>query len=148
MESVGIVLWFSPTNSIRELRMEMHIKIIPNQKQRYPTVGDYWRDKNGVDQFRVSDMKNKDYEFLVLIHEMVENHLCQKRGIKEQDITDFDLWFERAREMGLIFIDDEPGCHPNAPYFREHMFAMMIERLVAKELGVDWEKYAGTVMNL
>ena len=130
------------------MSLNIHAKTIPHNQHRYETVGDYYQDKSGVQQFRVSDMKNSDYEFLVLLHEFVESYLCQKRGIKEQAITAFDEWFEKAREMGMIHDDDEPGCHPNAPYMREHMFAMMIERQMARELGVDWEKYNSTVMGL
>jgi hypothetical protein len=123
-------------------------KTIPHKTHRYETVGDYFRDPKGVQQFRVSDMGNKDYEFLVLLHELVESHLCQKRGIAEEKITEFDKWFEQARDMGMIYDDDEPGTHPNSPYLREHMFAMMIERAMAREIGIDWEQYNKTVMGL
>jgi hypothetical protein len=127
----------------------LQAKTIPHKDHRYPTVGDYWTDEKGVEQFRVSKMSNPDYEFLVLIHELVEDYLCQRRGISEpKQIKPFDEWFEKARELGMVYDDDEPGCHPNAPYMREHMFAMMIERLVGRELGVDWNKYAEEVESL
>jgi len=127
--------------------LNINIKTIPHAQHRYPTVGDYF-DKNGKHEVRVSKMSDWRYEFLVALHELVESHLCKHRGIAEQSITDFDVWFEKAREMGMIFDDDEPGCHPSAPYMKEHMFAMMVERQMARELGVDWDKYAEEIEKL
>ena len=36
---------------------------------------------------------------------------------------------------------DEPGDDPRAPYHREHEFAGCVERLLAHELGIDWNDY-------
>lgn len=109
-------------------------------------MGDYYLDTDFHDimRFKVSEM-NADYEFLVLMHEMVEWYLTQKRGITEHDITAFDIEFERERAQGNV---DEPGDHPEAPYRREHRFAENIERLIAAELGVDWAIYNKTVEGL
>jgi hypothetical protein len=73
-----------------------------------------------------------EYEFLCLIHELVEWFLCLMRGIKEPVVMAFDL----------AHLDHpDPGRLPEAPYHREHMFAMRIERLLCKELGLDWQDY-------
>lgn len=125
--------------------MEIHYKSIPNEEQRYPTVGDYW-EENGIEEFRVSKT-TEDYEFLVLIHEMVEWYITQKRGILEQDITNFDLMFEKEREQGL-WKDEEPGFDPRSPYIKEHTFATEIEKKIAEELGVDWDLYDKTINEL
>jgi len=126
----------------------IHIRTIPHSEQRYDTVGDYWTDADGVEQFRISSMSNADYEFLVALHELVESHLAAKRGIAEPAITEFDQWFEVERERGRFSEDAEPGDHPEAPYRREHQFATLIERLMAYELGVDWASYDQAVMSL
>lgn len=127
--------------------MKWNIVTIPNSKQRYPTVGDYFDEKDTTNVF-ISDMKNEDYEFLVALHEMIECYLTKKRGISEQDITEFDMQFEREREEGLHELEDEPGFAVDAPYLKEHAFATLIERQVADELGIDWEDYERTISNL
>jgi hypothetical protein len=121
--------------------MNVVAKSIPSQEHRYPTCGDYWMDENGIKQFRVSEMNNDDYHFLVFIHELIEEHLTSKRGIKEPDIKAFDEMFEKEREQGLWKEDDEPGFDPRAPYKKEHFFAESIERIIASELGIDWVEY-------
>jgi hypothetical protein len=119
--------------------------VIPHDQHRYETVGDYWYPVEGEADFRVSDMGNEDFEFLVLIHELIEAHLCRKRGISEPEIKAFDEAFEAARAEGNV---DEPGFDPAAPYLREHTFATVIEKLVAQELEVDWKEYDEKINSL
>jgi hypothetical protein len=83
----------------------------------------------------VSDIGDKDYEFLVLIHEMVEQHLCERDGVTEAQVDKFDKTFEAAGLPG------EPGDNPGAPYYRQHQVASRIEKHVAVELGVSWDAY-------
>jgi len=118
---------------------KIHIESIPHEAQRYPTVGDYWEDEQGVEQVRVSEMEDWRYEFLVAIHELIEWGLTRHRNIAEQSISDFDVAFENARAEGRAI--GEPGDHPQAPYRKEHFFATNVERLLAAELGVDWFTY-------
>lgn len=123
--------------------MNVEIKTIPHKEQRYDTCGDYWKDGK-INRFRVSKM-NDDYEFLVVIHELIEAHLAKKRGIKWKDIDNFDKKFEAARKPDNV---DEPGNDAAAPYKKEHRFAENIERQVALELGVDWFEYEKVVEKL
>lgn len=131
------------------MALHIYIDTIQHSDQRYPTVGDYWYTTlpsgEGTTELRVSDMGNADYEFLVALHELVESYLCKKRGIAEESITDFDKKFEAERTAESL---DEPGNSPDAPYHKEHLFATSIERQVAAELGVDWDAYDETVINL
>jgi hypothetical protein len=127
--------------------IDIEIKTIPMKQQRYPTVGDYWdRGKKWI--FRISRMKDWRYELLVAVHELVEKSLVKQRGIAVAAIDDFDKRFERERELGMHTDDEEPGFDPYSPYLREHAFAMKVERMLAKELGVDWDDYAKTVEEL
>jgi hypothetical protein len=128
--------------------MKIQLKTIPHSKQRYPTCGDWIFNKDGSLSIVVSRMDPIDYSFLVAVHELIEAWLCQKRGIAEDDVTAFDLQFEREREQGKHSPDEEPGNDRRAPYWREHQFATRIERLIAKELGVNWKIYDDTVTNL
>lgn len=132
--------------------LKIKINTVSHEAQRYPTVGD-WQIINEADnnkedfeaKFTISNMNNTDYEFLVGIHELIEAYLCQKREIKEEDVTDFDMVYEEGRIEGEI---DEPGDDPRAPYHKEHVFATNIEKQLATELGVDWDLYDKTVKEL
>jgi len=128
--------------------MEIHIKTIPGERQRYETVGDYWYDDEGILQVRVSDMGNEFYEKMVVIHELIEEALTKKRGLTEPEIMAFDEAFERARKMGLRTEDEEPGFHNDAPYLREHTLATSVEMMMCALAGESWTDYNRTVMNL
>lgn len=124
--------------------MNISIKTIPHSEQRYDTVGDWWFEGEGL-EIRVSDMGNPEYEYLVGRHEADEAILCKKRGINEQDITEFDKIFESHRLEGNT---DEPGDHKDAPYRKEHFFATTAERALALELGIDWQDYENLINGL
>ncbi len=119
---------------------EIRIKFIDSEKQRYDTAGDYYLRgkilhvliskytylKNG------KTVRNRLLEFLVLIHEMVEVLLVIARDISIYEIDEFDMNFKG---------DGQPGDEIDAPYRTEHRFATLIEKQMAKELGVDWNEY-------
>lgn len=96
--------------------MRINIETIPHEKQRYPTVGDYWEDNDELQQVRVSEMQDWRYEALVAVHELIEMILVKHRGISEESITEFDIAFEQSREVGRVL--GEPGNDPRAPYQR------------------------------
>ncbi len=87
---------------------------------------------------KVSQELPPDEALLVALHELVEVTLCKKRCITEAQVDAFDMAYEKNRTKGD---HSEPGDHPDAPYRKEHFFATNIERLMAAELGVDWETY-------
>ena len=124
--------------------LNTEIKTIPHSHHRYPTCGDYYYE-DGKTKILVSDMKNEKYEFLVAIHEQVEEFLTKLRGIREEDITNFDKTFEHLRMDGDY---SEPGDSIHAPYYLEHQFATIIEKLLAIELNVNWEDYEKAIINL
>src|SRR5262245_56977218 len=111
------------------------IKTIPHREQRYDTCGDWWKEAAWL-KVRVSSMGNPDYEFLIAIHELVERQLCMKMGISEQTVDAWDLAHED---------EEEPGAMESCPYREAHMRAEAIERVLANDLGVDWEHYSRTV---
>lgn len=125
--------------------MKINIQTISHKDQRYETVGDYWIDSDGTWQIRVSEMGNWKYELAVALHELWEYALCLDRGIKEEDITKFDIEFEKNRKEGNI---DEPGDDKNAPYVKEHCSATGIERLFIAEIGENWKNYDEAVYSL
>jgi len=97
---------------------------------RYETAGD-WRWENDVLVIDVvhDNMPSEDHQFLIALHELVEAFLCLKRGISQAQVDQFDMNWEGGTE-------EEPGDDPRAPYGKEHRFAMLIEHLIAHELGI------------
>jgi len=126
------------------IRLTM-MEVIPYEKMRYPTVGDYFFDEHGTKHIQVADMGNADFHLLVQIHELVEEHLTRKRGLTEEEILAFDIQFEKEREAGLHSHDEENGFAQDAPYRREHTIATGIEMTLAGILGIDWAEYDRTV---
>ena len=122
-------------------------KTIKHRMQAYCTVGNYFKRRGRI-HFRISKMGNEKYEALVLLHEIVEYILVKERGISLKEIDKFDIEFEIDRELGLHSETEECGDSPNAPYFAEHQFATRIEKIMAKELGVDWDEYDKAVNSL
>lgn len=105
---------------------------IPHHLQRYNTLGDWQVDSYGDLVIDVSEMGNSDFELLVGVHELIEAALCRKRGITQAQVDAFDLAHPDL---------DEPGADISAPYYREHKFACLVEKLLADELGIDFAKY-------
>lgn len=139
---------------------KIEIQSIPHKRQRYETAGDYYfanessRSTEETLYFRVSEM-NSVYEFLVVAHEFIEWFLITKQGIKIEAIDKFDMAYEDSRKAGIQApcgckptSESEPGFDKHAPYYNAHRFATRIEKMLAKFLGVDWEKYDKAVVNL
>lgn len=109
-------------------------------KMRYCTVGDYYKTKTGWDVVS-ADLKDSDYNFLILVHELIELYLTQRRGIPEPKIKKFDEWFQREKAKGRFPKFKGGAALKLSPYRREHLFALKVEKLLAKELGKNWKKY-------
>lgn len=127
--------------------MNVHIEVIPHSDQRYPTVGD-WFFEGGELMIRVSDLGNWRYQMLVAVHELSEALMCKEHGVSQAAVDRFDKKFEKERVTGLRGPFDEPGDDSSAPYRKEHGIATGIERILAAELNVDWNKYADAIESL
>jgi len=125
--------------------MDIKLQTIPHKNQRYETVGDWIVRHGKLREIYVSDMHNEDYALLVAVHELLEAAICLKRGVTQKQVDEFDKAFEAVREDGNT---EEPGDQPDAPYYREHQFATKVERMLAQELGVEWDVYDRTVVGL
>ena len=128
--------------------MEKVIRVVPHDEQRYDTVGDYAVGENGDILFFVSDTGDDDYNFLIGLHEQIEEHLTRRRGLTEPTIMAFDEQFEAERAAGLHGDDEEPGFADDAPYRREHTLATAIEMQLAAFMGINWNTYDKAVMSL
>lgn len=117
------------------------IKSVSLKDARYITLGDYFFE-NGIRNFWITRTNDDLMDDLILLHEFVEEVLTRHRGIREEDILKFDLWVEEEVKAGRYPDDAEPGEHEKSIYKKEHLFAEKIERMVAKELNIDWKEYS------
>lgn len=124
--------------------IDIRIKSIPHNSQQYETVGDYWTNRDGSIEIRVSQLPLSDYELLIALHELIEYWLV-KNQISEDSINQFDKQFEASRQPGN---EDEPGDDPNATYRKQHLLATGVEKIIAAELGIDWKAYEAAVNSL
>jgi hypothetical protein len=128
--------------------MEIVIKTISAESQRYPTIGDYWYDESDVLQIRITETGNEFYEKMIAIHELIEEALTKKRGLTDPEITNFDLYYEKRREQGLVLPDSEPGFCNEAPYLKEHTLATSVEMMMCALTGESWIDYENAINNL
>jgi hypothetical protein len=127
--------------------MKIVIETIPHKKHRYCTVGDYWIEKDGTIQVRVSKMNDK-YERAVILHELFELFSVID-SIPLNSIDEFDIAFEALRKKYPKIIGDmEPGDMVSAPYHQAHIYATEIEKMFCTLNGIDWNKYNDKINSL
>lgn len=130
--------------------MKIIIQSKPPKDMRYDTLGDWYYEDSAevaLDEGPVlyidvattrdvlgsmapPDAFTEQEMFLIALHELVEAKLCEQRGIEQDRVDEFD---ERFAQVGA---EGEPGDHRDAPYRVEHRFAMIVEHLMAHELGM------------
>ena len=139
--------------------MQVRIRTIPHEGQRYPTSGD-WRffgsqhiegtfEVDDMLEVSVSRMDDWRYEALVGIHEAIEALLCKKDGVTGESVDRFDMFYEDARAKNREFFPcgcamsatSEPGDDIHAPYRAQHVAATLVETFLAEKLGVSWADY-------
>jgi hypothetical protein len=122
--------------------MRIVIETIPHDQQRYDTVGD-WQFIGDDLIIKVSrfypNISFSNYEFLIGIHELIEAILCKAYGIKEEEVDYFDMSHEDH---------PDPGSLKDAPYYRQHLIATIIEKMLASELGINWDDYEEAIESL
>jgi hypothetical protein len=124
--------------------MRINIKTIPHCKQRYEACGDYWIDKNGAIQIRISEC-NDTAEWLVALHELTEIFLCIQKNVPFESIDKFDIKFEKNRDADST---EEPGDATDAPYRDQHCLATAVERMICGYLGISWKLYENSLNEL
>lgn len=115
------------------------IEIIPSDKQRYKTVGDWFYDEEGVLQIRANEYEDPRWSLLIAMHELIESIACTQEGITYQQVDEFD--------MGAGAELEDPGHDMRAPYHKQHVLATALENRLALHLGVDWAAYDKEVSN-
>ncbi len=117
--------------------MKTIIESIPHATHRYPTCGD-WYYQNDTLHIKVSAELPAPSRDLVVLHELAEVMMCGAAGISQEQVDAFDTEYEKNRKEGD---ESEPGDHPDAPYFKQHQAATIIERIAASMMGVNWDNH-------
>jgi hypothetical protein len=125
--------------------MKISVVLIPHVEQRYPTCGDWTYDKEGL-KVSVSDCSDPRVDACIAVHEIVEALICKFKGVTQQMVDRFDMEYEEERKMGRV--NGEPGDDRDAPYYSAHQVATAVERLLAREIYLNWEEYEKKVGNL
>lgn len=110
------------------------IHTIPHEQQRYETVGDWIFDEHGNLHITVSRTSDWKRTMLVAIHELIEASICTANGTTAKQVDEYDMTHDAK-------ISGDNVSNPGSPYDKEHHFATGVEILLAKEFGVNWEKY-------
>ena len=121
--------------------MKIIIETKPLKDQRYPTIGDYVYDEEGILHIYITETGNDLHSKLVAIHELIEQTLTEAKNIREEDILKHDLWVESEILKGNYPPDAEPGEHPRSPYYNEHMLAERVEKMLCKHLNINFNEY-------
>ena len=119
--------------------LNIHIRTVPHEAQRYDTCGDWQYTKSGALTITVSDLGNWRMEVAVAIHELIECLLCRNDGVTTQQVDEFDMSYKGK---------GEPGDEPSAPYASQHSVATGVERIMTALLGVKWREYETVVDGL
>lgn len=121
---------------MKKSKIFVHLSTDSIKDHRYRSVDDWDDPTETIDGLvfstQTADMGNMDYNFLVLMHALVEQYLCHKHGIKDAEVTKFDM---DHPEM------DNPGEDSKAPYNLEHQTANDVESMLSVALGVKWMDY-------
>jgi hypothetical protein len=115
------------------------ISRIKHKNQRYNTAGDWQYDEAGNLKITISDTKYPEMNALLFIHELIEAVLCKRNGITQEVVDTWDM---------THLEDCDPGGILGCPYYREHMIAEIVEKLMAHELDVDWREYEKVIESL
>jgi hypothetical protein len=113
--------------------MRIILESIPPKEIRYSTCGDWRFEDDGTLVVNVPLFENNDDSaFLVALHELVEAWLCRRDGVTEEEVSAWD-----KNNPAL----EEPGDSKNAPYHRQHSYAMLIEKTLCKLMRKNWAQH-------
>ena len=128
--------------------MRIVIETVPHKLNRNGQVGDYKYLHDGTLYITVSELGNDDMNWLVALHEMIEERISKSDGISEPEINDWDAYYEKKREMGLVPTESENGFAYDCIYKKHHTVSTGIEMVLAALLEVDWNDYNDTINKL
>ena len=120
--------------------MKIRVNIVEPETQRYETSGDYFYNRKGYLIFRISKQKTRFLEKMQLIHELIEQTLCEYSAILHERIDEFDMNYDMKNSTY-----QEPGDDPNAPYHKQHVLAKDVEKMICKQLNLNFDEYFNSI---
>lgn len=114
---------------------------VPIERQRFTTLGDWWEENPGEFVIAITEMVDWRYEFLILVHELIEWAVCQQRGVSTRKADEFDEMWEQELAEGKHRVEDEAGFDRRCPYRMGHIWGCRAEWLLAGLLKVRWHDY-------
>ena len=118
---------------------EIVIRFIPHSQQRQNDVGDWFFDKAGNLQIRITDLGDWKYNVLYARHELDEALLCKSNGITTEMVDEDDNYASDSNDP------DSFSGYPGSCYQAEHNSALAFEWFMSRLLYVDWMEYASAV---
>jgi hypothetical protein len=121
---------------MQQIKIEVKKSI---KKMRYYTYGDYYLKKNGDLKVEVINHGRDDYNYLLIIHELLEYFLLQKRNASIAEVEAYDIEFESDPKRVELY--REPGADPTCPYKVEHDYANKVVKELCDATGLDFEDW-------
>ena len=111
----------------------LHISIdtIPQKQHEYATYGNY---KGHIRRrfIEVSELNDWRWEFLIALHELIEQNIALALGLSEAEILAWDLAHLES---------DDPGSLDGCPYKFMHLYAERAEKDMCRMCNWDYEEY-------
>lgn len=116
--------------------------LVDDENQRYMTVGDFlYEAETDTLTVYVSRMENWKSELAVLIHEIFESVSLLDAEVPFHEVDLFDFQFEKDRKAGKHTEYEEPGDSADAPYHRQHVGALFVEKETCAQLNLPWAEH-------
>ncbi len=109
------------------------VRFMPFGTLKNNDLGDWLEPQQDFRGITVAHTGNPDYDLLIAVHEIIEQHLCVRDGVPEADVAAWDAEHNNGDVSG--------GDLPDAPYHHQHKAAEGVEKAAAIALGVDWQAY-------
>jgi hypothetical protein len=112
--------------------MKIIVETVSPEAMRYDTLDDWYISKDQTLHFQIADVGNPLFQKIIFVHALIEQLLTEAQGIKEEQISQFDMDHPQS---------DEPGLEKDAPYRDAHLLAEGVERLLLSYLRIPWKEY-------
>lgn len=117
----------------------LHIHVVTAHPKDFPyDTSGYWAWEGDTLCVAITPQQTQEASFLLAMHEVVEAFLCKQADIPDDIVTEFDKEYESRRKRGD---NSEPGDHAKSPYRKQHQAAERIERLLCREMHIDFSDY-------
>jgi hypothetical protein len=104
----------------------IEVKFRWHELMRYDTLGDYYYvDYENCIRIDISKAVDREEQLQILVHELIEMILVEKREIGFESVDKWDLGHTS---------NNDPGSMKKCPYRKEHLFAMKVEKMLRKEM--------------